>query len=104
MAAGTELPHYLLPSILFHNFSHSTKIPPYLHLYILLCIIKFHSRACYHLYSTVLSTLNRNSDKSEQYNKLVNITKTKQIHRYREHTNGCQREEGMGSGKIGVGE
>ena len=54
MAAGTELPHYLLPSILFHNFSHSTKIPLYLHLYILLCIIKFHSRACYHLYSTVL--------------------------------------------------
>ena len=27
---------------------------------------------------------------SKKYNKLVNITKKKQTHRYREQTNGCQ--------------
>ena len=31
-----------------------TKIPLHLNIYILLCIIKFHSRACHNLYSTVL--------------------------------------------------
>ena len=37
---------------------------------------------------------------SEKYNKLVNITKKKQTHRYREQTSGYY----WGRGNIGVGE
>ena len=33
---------------------------------------------------------------SKKYNKLVNITKKKQTHRYREQTGGYQRGKGMG--------
>ena len=31
---------------------------------------------------------------SKKYNKLINVTKKKQIHRYREQTSGCQWREG----------
>ena len=41
---------------------------------------------------------------SKTYNKLVNITKKKQTHRYREQTSGDQWGEGRGRGKIGVGD
>ena len=34
----------------------------------------------------------------KEYNKLVNITKKKQIHRYREQTSGYQWGEGRGEG------
>ena len=44
--------------------------------------------ACYHLYM-----------ESKQYNKLVNITKKKEIHRFREQTIGYQWGEGQESGK-----
>ena len=37
---------------------------------------------------------------SEKYNKLVNITKKKQTHRYREQTSGYQWGEGRGEGKY----
>ena len=37
----------------------------------------------------------------KKYNKLVNITKKKQTHRYREQTSGYQWGEGRG-GNIGV--
>ena len=40
----------------------------------------------------------------KKYNKLVNITKKKQTHRYREKTRGCQRGEGRGRGSIAIGE
>ena len=39
---------------------------------------------------------------SNKYNKLVNITKKKQTHRYREQTSGYQWGE-AGRGNIGVG-
>ena len=39
---------------------------------------------------------------SKKYNKLVNITKKKQIHRYREQTSGYQWGQGRGRGNIGV--
>ena len=43
--------------------------------------------------------------KSKKYNKLVNITKKKQAHRYREQTSGYQCREGTGGGEgIGVGD
>ena len=35
---------------------------------------------------------------SKKYNKLVNITKKKQVHRFREKTSGCQWGEGRGRG------
>ena len=38
----------------------------------------------------------------KQYNKLVNITKKKQTHRYREQASGYQWGKGKG-GNIGVG-
>ena len=41
---------------------------------------------------------------SKIYNKLVNITKEKQIHRYREQTSGYQWGEGRGRGNMGVGD
>ena len=40
--------------------------------------------------------------KSKKYNKVVNITKKKQIHRYREQTSGYQWRWGE-RGKIGMG-
>ena len=36
---------------------------------------------------------------SKKYNKQMNITKQKQIHRYREQTNGYQWEDGSGEGQ-----
>ena len=39
----------------------------------------------------------------KKYNKIVNKTKKKQIHRYREQTSGYQWGEGKGRGNIGVG-
>ena len=39
---------------------------------------------------------------SKKYNKLVNITKKRETHRYREQTNGCQCGGG-GGGNTGVG-
>ena len=41
---------------------------------------------------------------SKKYNKLVNITKKKQTHRYREQTNGCRwsRGEYRGGGVGGT--
>ena len=36
----------------------------------------------------------------EKYNKIVNITKKKQTHRYREQTRGSQWGEGRGLGKY----
>ena len=39
--------------------------------------------------------------KSKKYNKLVNITKKKQTHRYREQPSGYQWGEGRGN--IGMG-
>jgi len=33
--------------------------------------------------------------KSKKYNKLVNVTKKKQTHRYREQISGCQWGEGV---------
>ena len=39
---------------------------------------------------------------SEKYNKLVNITKQKQTHRYRKQTSGCQGGERSGEGQDGV--
>ena len=36
----------------------------------------------------------------KKYNKLVNITKKKQTHRYREQTSGYQWEEGRGEGQY----
>ena len=42
---------------------------------------------CYHSYV-----------ESKKYNKLVNITKKKQTHRYREQTNGCQGVGGVTKG------
>ena len=50
---------------------------------------------CYHLYV-----------ESKMYNKLVNITKKKQTHRYREQTSGYQWREGRAKGQYrgqGVG-
>ena len=41
---------------------------------------------------------------SEKYSKLVNETKKKQTHRYRQQTSGYQWGEGRGQGKIGVGD
>ena len=41
---------------------------------------------------------------SKKYNKLVNITKKKLTHRYREQTSGCQWGAGRGRGNIGDGE
>ena len=42
---------------------------------------------------------------SKKYNKLVNITKKKQTHRYREQTGGYQMGDGRwGRGNIGVGD
>ena len=38
------------------------------------------------------------------HNKLVNVTKMKQNHRYREQTSGYQWGEGRGKGNTGVGE
>ena len=43
----------------------------------------------YHLYA-----------ESKKYNKLVNITKKKQTHRYREQASGYQWGEGKGEGEI----
>ena len=40
----------------------------------------------------------------KKYNKIVNKTKKKQIHRYREQTSGYQWGEGKGRGNIGVGD
>ena len=37
---------------------------------------------------------------SKKYNKLVNITKNKQTHRYREQTSGYQWGEGRGEGQY----
>ena len=42
--------------------------------------------------------------KSKTYNKLVNVTKKQQTHRYREQTSGYQWGEGIGRGKIEVEE
>ena len=39
---------------------------------------------------------------SKKYNKLVNITKKKQTHRYREQTSGYPSGKGRGRGNIGV--
>ena len=47
---------------------------------------------CYHLHG-----------KSKKYNKLVNITRKKQTHRYREQTSGYQWGEGRGRDKREVG-
>ena len=41
---------------------------------------------------------------SKKYNKLVNITKKKQTHRYREQTSGHQWGEERGGANIGVGD
>ena len=41
---------------------------------------------------------------SKKYNKLVNITKKKQTHRYREQTNGYQGKREVGKDNIGVGD
>ena len=41
---------------------------------------------------------------SKKHNKLVNITKQKQIHRYREQTSGYQWGEGRERGNRGVGD
>ena len=41
---------------------------------------------------------------SKNYNKLVNITKKKVTHTYREPTSGYQWGEGRGEGTTGVGE
>ena len=40
----------------------------------------------------------------KKYNKLVNKTKKKQTHRYREQTSGYQWGRGKGGGTIGVGD
>ena len=37
---------------------------------------------------------------SKKQSKVVNITKKKQTHRYREQTSGFQREEGKGAGQY----
>ena len=43
--------------------------------------------------------------KPKKYNKLVNITRKKQTHSYREQTNGYHSEETeRGRGKIGIGD
>ena len=41
---------------------------------------------------------------SKNYNKLVNITKNKQTHRYREQTSGYQWGEGKERGNVRAGE
>ena len=41
---------------------------------------------------------------SKKYNKLVNITKTKQTHRYKEQTSGYQQGEGRREGGREEGE
>ena len=41
---------------------------------------------------------------SKNYSKLVNITKKKQSHRYREQTSSYQWGEERGKGNIGVGD
>ena len=41
---------------------------------------------------------------SKKYNKVVNRTKKKQTHRYREQTSGYQWGEGRGRGMIEIGE
>ena len=41
---------------------------------------------------------------SKKYNKLVNITKNKQTHRYREQTRSYQWGKGRVRGNIGVGD
>ena len=41
---------------------------------------------------------------SKKYNKLVNITKKKQTHRYGEQTTGYHWGEGRGRDKIGAGD
>ena len=41
--------------------------------------------------------------KSKKQNKLTNITKQKQIHRYREHSRSLPEERGMGMSEIGEG-
>ena len=41
---------------------------------------------------------------SKKYNKLVNITEKKQIHRYREQTSGYQWGEERGEGKYRGGD
>ena len=46
---------------------------------------------CFHLYV-----------ESKKENKQMNLTKKKQIHRYRKQTSGYQWGEGRGRGKIGV--
>ena len=38
----------------------------------------------------------------KKYNKLVNTTKKKQTHRYREQTSGYQCGKGRGRGKTGI--
>ena len=39
---------------------------------------------------------------SKKHNKLVNTTKKKQIHRYREQSSGCKQGDGKERGNIGV--
>ena len=41
---------------------------------------------------------------AKKYNKLMNITKKKQTHRYREQISDCQLGEGEGKDNIGVGD
>ena len=41
---------------------------------------------------------------AKKYDRLVNITKKKQAHRYKEQTSGYQWGEGWGRGNIGVGD
>ena len=41
---------------------------------------------------------------SKKYSKLVNITKKKQTHRYREQTSGYQWGEARGEGQNGFGD
>ena len=40
---------------------------------------------------------------SKQYNKLMNVMKLKETHKYREQASGYQWGEGKGRGKTGVG-
>ena len=50
---------------------------------------------------TKLTTNKKNLKKKKKYDKPVNITKKKQIHKYREQTRSYQWGEGRGQSNVG---
>ena len=66
------------------------------------------AETCLDLEGIMLSVISRierdKCVKSKKCNKLVNITKKKQTHRYREQTSGYQWGRAVGQGNIGVGD